>query len=74
MAEWLNATDPELKVLFTSGYTDEAIAEHGVLEPGTAFLPKPYQPAVLLRKVREILDNETETNFLRKQKMTVNQS
>jgi signal transduction histidine kinase len=74
MAEWLKATYPELKVLFTSGYTDEAIAEHGVLEPGTAFLPKPYQPAVLLRKVREILDNETETNFLRKQKMTVNQS
>jgi two-component system cell cycle sensor histidine kinase/response regulator CckA len=42
MAEWLKITYPELKILFTSGYTDDAIAQHGVLEAGTAFLAKPY--------------------------------
>jgi CheY-like chemotaxis protein len=56
MAEWLKTTYPDLKILFTSGYTDDAIAQHGVLEPGVAFLPKPYSPAALTRKVREMLD------------------
>jgi CheY-like chemotaxis protein len=56
MAEWLKATYPDLKILFTSGYTDDVIAHHGVLEPGVEFLPKPYTPATLARKVREILD------------------
>jgi signal transduction histidine kinase len=56
MAEWLKTTHPDLKILFTSGYTDDAIAHHGVLEPGVAFLPKPYTPATLTRKVRELLD------------------
>ena len=56
MAEWLKTTYPDLKILFTSGYTDDAIAHHGVLEPGVEFLPKPYTPATLARKVREMLD------------------
>ncbi len=56
MAEWLKTTHPDLKILFTSGYTDDAIAHHGVLDPGVAFLPKPYTPATLARKVRELLD------------------
>jgi nitrogen-specific signal transduction histidine kinase/CheY-like chemotaxis protein len=56
MAEWLKTTYPDLKILFTSGYTDDAIVQHGVLEPGVVFLPKPYTLAVLARKVREMLD------------------
>jgi hypothetical protein len=56
MAEWLRTTYPNLGILFTSGYTDDAIARHGVLEPGVEFLPKPYTPATLVRKVREMLD------------------
>ena len=56
MAEWLKTTYPDLKILFTSGYTDDAIAHHGVLEAGVEFLPKPYTPATLARKVREMLD------------------
>ena len=47
----------DLKVLFVSGYTGEAIHHHGLLEPGVEFLQKPFTPLVLARKVREVLDN-----------------
>jgi signal transduction histidine kinase len=43
------------KVLFTSGYTDDALAEHGVLGPEIAFMEKPFSPARLAQKVRELL-------------------
>jgi signal transduction histidine kinase len=57
MAEWLKSSYPDVKILFTSGYTADAITQHGVLEPEVEFLPKPYTPATLVRKVREMLDN-----------------
>jgi two-component system, cell cycle sensor histidine kinase and response regulator CckA len=56
MAEWLKTIYPDLKILFTSGYTDEAILHHGVLQPGVEFMPKPYTPSMLARKVRTLLD------------------
>jgi two-component system, cell cycle sensor histidine kinase and response regulator CckA len=56
MADWLRATYPGIRVLFTSGYTDEIIAQDGELEPGTAFLAKPYDLAALSGRVRELLD------------------
>ena len=56
MAEWLKVTDPALRILFTSGYTDDSIAPSGVLDHTVAFLAKPYTPAVLTRRVRELLD------------------
>jgi len=56
MAEWMRATYPDLKILFTSGYTDETVNQSGMEEPDIAFLPKPYSPGILARKVREILD------------------
>jgi len=59
MAEWLKISFPELKVLFTSGYTEDAIADEGVLDKDIEFLPKPYTPASLARKVRELLDAVT---------------
>jgi two-component system cell cycle sensor histidine kinase/response regulator CckA len=47
---------PELRVLYLSGYTQDAIAEHGVLETGTQLLPKPFTGTQLLSRVRDILD------------------
>lgn len=56
MSEWLKVTYPGLKILFTSGYTDDVISHHGVLDAGVDFLPKPYTPATLSRKVRDLLN------------------
>lgn len=56
LAEELSRSWPELKTLFMSGYTDEAIAHHGVLNPGVAFLQKPFTPMGLARKIRSVLD------------------
>jgi DNA-binding NtrC family response regulator len=47
---------PELKVIYMSGYTDEAIVQHGVLKAGIAFLHKPFTSDALGRKLREVLD------------------
>jgi PAS domain S-box-containing protein len=47
---------PELRVIYMSGYTDETIVHHGVLEPGIAFLQKPFSSETLGRKIREVLD------------------
>jgi two-component system cell cycle sensor histidine kinase/response regulator CckA len=49
---------PGLRVLFMSGYTDEAIVHHGVLDSNVEFIQKPFTPADLAKKVREVLDSE----------------
>lgn len=56
LADRLHKIQPDAKVLYMSGYTDEAIVRHGVLEPGVAFIEKPFTPELLLRRVRETLD------------------
>ena len=55
MAEKIRSMRPEVKILYTSGYTDDTIVQYGILEPGIALLEKPITPDALLRKVREVL-------------------
>ncbi len=56
LAERLQASQPRMRVLYVSGYTDDAIVHHGVLEAGAAFLQKPFDLESLAGKVREVLD------------------
>jgi two-component system cell cycle sensor histidine kinase/response regulator CckA len=49
---------PDLRALFVSGYTESAVVRQGVLEPGTPFLAKPFSPAALSRRVREVLESK----------------
>ena len=55
VADQLKATRPEMKVLYTSGYSGEVIANRGVLDAGVDYLPKPFTPATLTSKVRSVL-------------------
>ncbi|HET9326250.1 MAG TPA: PAS domain S-box protein [Candidatus Eisenbacteria bacterium] len=57
LAEKITARRPETRVLYVSGYTRDLIARQGILEPGVHLLQKPFDPDVLLRKIREILDS-----------------
>jgi CheY-like chemotaxis protein len=56
LAERLTSLRPDLKVLYMSGYTNDAMIQHGVLDMRTAFLYKPFTPDDLARKVRQVLD------------------
>jgi CheY-like chemotaxis protein len=56
LAQHLALRRPEIKVLFMSGHTENAIVHHGVLTPGIAFIQKPFRLETLVHKVREVLD------------------
>jgi len=56
LSEQLIQARPELKILFMSGYADDAVVRHGVLEPDVLFLQKPFSATTLSRQVRAALD------------------
>ena len=58
LSQRLVGQQPALKVIFMSGYTEATIVHDGVLNPGIAFLHKPFTSETLGRKVREVLDRE----------------
>jgi DNA-binding response OmpR family regulator len=58
LAERFTAHRSGVKVLYMSGYTDDAVVRHGVLRPGIAYLQKPFTPESLAHKVREVLDSD----------------
>jgi len=55
LAHQIGRLRPGIKIIFTSGYTDDAIIRQGVLDPAIAFIQKPYRPKALARKIREVL-------------------
>jgi two-component system, cell cycle sensor histidine kinase and response regulator CckA len=59
VAEALRARDPDLRVLFQSGYTDDTVVRWGILHAEVAFLKKPFTLEVLARQVREVLDRRS---------------
>jgi two-component system cell cycle sensor histidine kinase/response regulator CckA len=61
LATRLSVMRPKMRVLFMSGYTDDMIVRRGVLADDAAFLPKPFSPEVLARKVREVLDGPMDS-------------
>jgi len=59
VATRISAERPDLKILYISGYTDDSVFRHGVLEGGVAFLQKPFNLKALAHKIREVLDTQT---------------
>jgi two-component system cell cycle sensor histidine kinase/response regulator CckA len=55
----IRVTRPDIKALYVSGYTGDAISHHGILDSGIAFLQKPFTASDLARKVREVIDSKT---------------
>jgi FixJ family two-component response regulator len=56
IAQCMQKVRPSTRVLYMSGYTDDAIVHHGVLDSDVEFIQKPFTPLALARKVREVLD------------------
>jgi two-component system, cell cycle sensor histidine kinase and response regulator CckA len=66
LAKQMTALFPAIKIIFTSGYTDDVIARQGVLDPDVTFIPKPYRPKALAQKIRQVLgeaDQKTKSSI-----------
>jgi CheY-like chemotaxis protein len=62
LAGRIRDSQPDARILFTSGYTEDAAVRQRLLDPGEAFIEKPFTPALLSRKTREILDSSRDPN------------
>jgi len=58
LIDTLTKSHPELVALYMSGYTDDAIIKHGVLDPGMAYIQKPFSPNALIQKVKSVLEDQ----------------
>ena len=58
LSDRLKRVRPGMKVLYMSGYTEEAIVEHGILDAGLHFIPKPFSPASMAQKILEVLNSD----------------
>jgi FixJ family two-component response regulator len=58
LAERLTTITPHMKVLYMSGYTDDVVLRHGILDAGMPFINKPFAAGDLAAKIRQILDSE----------------
>jgi DNA-binding response OmpR family regulator len=56
LAQRMTSAGPQMRVIYMSGYADDVIAYHGILDESTTLIQKPFSPAALLAKVREVLD------------------
>ena len=56
LADIVRAKQPDIAVIYCSGYAEDIIVHHGILDPGIAFLQKPFTPRALASKLRETLD------------------
>jgi CheY-like chemotaxis protein len=61
LVENLKRLNPGIRVVYMSGYNDESIVRHGLLDQGVDFLQKPFTPEALMCKVREVLDGPPQT-------------
>ena len=62
LAESIGVVRPDTRVLYMSGFTDDAVVRHGVLDDGVCFIQKPFSPDALAAKAREVLDNRVQIN------------
>ena len=58
LVEQLRQLQPDIAVVYMSGYTDDTVLQRAVIEPGTAFIQKPFSPTLLLTQVRAVLETE----------------
>jgi FixJ family two-component response regulator len=62
VADQLKTFHPETRVIFMSGYTDEAIVHHGIVDSDIAFIQKPFSEKALAQKIRDVLDAESQNS------------